>query len=117
MRALGLLLTLVVLLATNGLAITKHHCLFDILIEHSEPVEDDGCCHSEVIDFVKQDVVGQIATHLEVADQLFLVIDLFFTHEVEAVSSNFTAQYFNKPPPALATQSELMVVAYQNFRC
>ena len=119
MKVIALILSLNILVATNGIAIGDHYCS---MMDQEMPVQYDSsnekCCYTTYTDFLKQDVEGNISSSLKLehTSQL-LPVCLLITHiDVHEISLNDIILE-NHSPPNLNLLTDFEPEQIQVFRC
>ena len=107
-------LSLLLLIATTGMAVSKHYCGESLIsvdfFEEAEPCCESGnCCHNETQFFqVDEDFSAPAFAQIPQTPELELFISVFES-EFDSIDQNDEKSFFaeQKPPPLQKTQTIL----------
>jgi hypothetical protein len=119
-KIIAFILSLNILVASNGIAISEHFCskMSNTENTQNDVQSDENCCHTNYIGFEKQDIEGNISSSVilkKVHQNLFIH---HFSYDVLSFKNDFkSGAKIEYPPPILQILSKTEASQLQVFRC
>ena len=121
MKIIALILSLNILVATNGIAISEHFCskMGQTTKEVNDDFQKDGnCCHTNYIGFEKQDIEGNISSSIILKKIHQNLLILHYSLHVLSLKNDFNSgAKVDYPPPIPQILSKTEASQLQVFRC
>ncbi|MEZ5009101.1 MAG: hypothetical protein R2753_13200 [Chitinophagales bacterium] len=119
-KIIALILSLNILVATNGIAISEHFCskMSNTENTQNDVQSDENCCHTNYIGFEKQDIEGNISSSIILKKIHQNLLILHYSLDVLSLKKDFkSGAKVDYPPPTPHCLPKTEASQLQVFRC